>query len=312
MYRNLAKMTTSTVGTGTITLASAVPGFLSLADAGYIDSELVTFMIEDGDNREISKGKYTASGTTLTRNIVLASTNSGSKISLSGNAIVFIGLSANDIYNIDPNSRILLQDEFASGSIETGEIGSLGWIFLTGSIANSGYATNHPGAFAHTNNSATQGYLTTEKAVAACGDVEEIVFIIKLTNPTNTNAEFRCGLLDTLLTYTNANGVCIEYLTGDTSVWGAVFNGGNGNKTRTASPLITFDTDWHKYKIRRVSSSNWAFSVDDGTEISITSGNLPDDSDTGYLVMNNTNSIGTGPNILSIDYVHLKLLPMSR
>lgn len=95
---NLARMTTATTGTGTITLGSAVAGFLSFAGAGVSDAEVVTYAISDGSASEIGTGTYTSSGTTLSRT-VLKSTNSGSAINLSGSAQVMITPSAADIAN---------------------------------------------------------------------------------------------------------------------------------------------------------------------------------------------------------------------
>ena len=92
---NLARMTTATTGTGTITLGSAATGFISFATAGVSDGESITYAIEDGNNREIGRGTYTAAGTTLTRS-VLKSTNAGSAINLSGSAQVFITDAAED------------------------------------------------------------------------------------------------------------------------------------------------------------------------------------------------------------------------
>lgn len=92
---NLARMSTATTGTGTITLGSAAGGCLSFADAGISDGQTVSYGIEDGDNSEVGRGVYTASGTTLTRS-VLKSTNSGSAINLSGSAEVFIIAVAED------------------------------------------------------------------------------------------------------------------------------------------------------------------------------------------------------------------------
>lgn len=92
---NLARMTTATTGTGTITLGSAVASYLSFASSGVQNGDTVTYAIEDGNNREIGRGVYTASGTTLTRT-VLTSTNSNNPISLSGNAEVFITAAAQD------------------------------------------------------------------------------------------------------------------------------------------------------------------------------------------------------------------------
>lgn len=86
---NLARMSTATTGTGTITLGSAVSGYLSFAGAGAVDGDVVSYGIKDGTNSEVGYGTYTATGTTLTRNVT-KSTNSNAAISLSGSAEVFI------------------------------------------------------------------------------------------------------------------------------------------------------------------------------------------------------------------------------
>lgn len=88
-------MTTATTGTGTLTLGSAVSGFLSFAGAGVSDGEIIGYAISDGSNSEIGRGTYTSSGTTLSRT-VLKSTNSDSAISLTGSAQVMITPSAQD------------------------------------------------------------------------------------------------------------------------------------------------------------------------------------------------------------------------
>lgn len=92
-------MSTATTGTGTITLGSAVAGYLSFASAGVQNGDVITYAIKDGNNSEIGTGTYTSSGTTLTRN-VLKSTNSNSAISLSGSAEVFITAAAEDITDL--------------------------------------------------------------------------------------------------------------------------------------------------------------------------------------------------------------------
>lgn len=86
---NLARMSTATTGTGTITLGSAVSSYLTFAQAGVSDGETVSYGIVDGSNHEVGRGVYTSSGTTLTRS-VLKSTNSDAAISLSGSAQVYI------------------------------------------------------------------------------------------------------------------------------------------------------------------------------------------------------------------------------
>src|SRR6516165_8552517 len=86
---NLARMTTATTGTGTITLGAAVSGYLTFAQAGVANGETVAYGIKDGANSEIGTGVYTSSGTTLARTVT-KSTNSDAAINLSGTAEVFI------------------------------------------------------------------------------------------------------------------------------------------------------------------------------------------------------------------------------
>lgn len=97
---NLARMTTNTTGTGTITLGAAVSGCLTFAlacaAAGIASGSTVTYGIEDGSNSEVGRGVWTTP-TTLTRATVLASTNANAKINLSGSAEVFIIAAAEDI-----------------------------------------------------------------------------------------------------------------------------------------------------------------------------------------------------------------------
>lgn len=98
-FYNLARMLTATTGTGTITLSTAKTGFLSFATAGVSDGEVIAYAIADGANSEVGWGVYTASGTTLTRN-VRRSTNSNNTISLSGSAEVVITPAAEDLASI--------------------------------------------------------------------------------------------------------------------------------------------------------------------------------------------------------------------
>lgn len=96
---NIVRVLSATIGTGTLTLGSAVSGFLTFANGGILDGQTVSYAIEAdyvtvGDDlvptsREVGTGVYTASGTTLTRN-VLNSTNGNALLSLAGDAQVII------------------------------------------------------------------------------------------------------------------------------------------------------------------------------------------------------------------------------
>jgi hypothetical protein len=107
---NLARMTTATTGTGTITLGSAVSGYLTFAGAGVANGETVTYAIKDGANSEIGEGVYTTSGATLTRTVI-KSTNSDTAINLSGAAEVFITASHRHFF--EQGTAILFQQTSA-------------------------------------------------------------------------------------------------------------------------------------------------------------------------------------------------------
>lgn len=98
--------TTTTVGTGTITLGGAIAAGTSLfacsyqtfANGGISNGETVAYLILDSNGAwEYGTGVYTSAGTTLTR--VLGQSSTGSLLSLTGNAQVFITARAVDILN---------------------------------------------------------------------------------------------------------------------------------------------------------------------------------------------------------------------
>jgi hypothetical protein len=87
IVKDRVKETTTTTGTGTVTLAGASAGFQSFAAIG--NSNTTYYAITSGNDYEVGLGTYTASGTTLSRDTVLESSNAGSKITLSGTSDVF-------------------------------------------------------------------------------------------------------------------------------------------------------------------------------------------------------------------------------
>ena len=75
--------TTTTTGTGSVTLAGAVTGFQTFAAIGNANITYYTIAGQGTSEWEVGIGTYTASGTTLSRDTVLASSNSGSLVNFS-------------------------------------------------------------------------------------------------------------------------------------------------------------------------------------------------------------------------------------
>ena len=91
IYKNRVRETTTTTGTGTLTLAGAVTGYQAFSTVG--DGQTCQYVLVDanGTGWETGIGTYTASGTTLARTTITASSAGGSAITLSaGTHSVFL------------------------------------------------------------------------------------------------------------------------------------------------------------------------------------------------------------------------------
>ena len=74
VLKDRVQVTTTTTGTGTLTLGAADAGFQDFAGVG--DGNQTYYTITNGTDWEVGIGTYTSSGTTLSRDQVIASSNS--------------------------------------------------------------------------------------------------------------------------------------------------------------------------------------------------------------------------------------------
>jgi hypothetical protein len=96
------KVTTTTTGTGDLNLASASTGFQDFSVVGDGNTTYYAISSALGSEWEVGIGTYTASGTTLSRDTILDSSNSGSAVNFSAGT--------KDVYVVYPSDRAVMVD----------------------------------------------------------------------------------------------------------------------------------------------------------------------------------------------------------
>lgn len=223
---NLARMSTTTTGTGTITLGSAVSGYLTFAQAGVANGDSVDYAIKDGSNSEHGTGTYTSAGTTLTRSVT-KSTNSNNPISLSGTAEVFISPRAETL-----NDASVI----TTGTMATARLGSGTADSTTLLAGDQTYAKR--GRVLLTTLTASASASLDYTSFSSDYDDYELVFdgLVPATNSVSAQLEVHSGgafqtssYLSTVWVYTSSGGAAqtaTAYM--NCSVSGAVLNSGAG------------------------------------------------------------------------------------
>lgn len=106
--------TTTTAGSGTITLAGAKTGYQSFSAIGNGNSTYYTIALQNGAEWEVGIGTYTASGTTLSRDTVLSSSAGGAKVTFSAGT--------KDVFVDYPAEKALYPNESGNISAMSGKI----------------------------------------------------------------------------------------------------------------------------------------------------------------------------------------------
>ncbi len=105
--------TSTTTGTGTLTLGGAVAGYQTFS-SGIGNGNTCYYAITLGSSWEVGLGTYTASGSTLSRDTILASSNS--------NSAVNFGAGTKDVFVTYPAGKSVYKD--ASGNVPGLTIGT--------------------------------------------------------------------------------------------------------------------------------------------------------------------------------------------
>ena len=124
------KETTTTTGTGTVTLDGASTGYQSFAIIGNGNTTYYTIAGQGTAEWEVGIGTYTSSGTTLARTTVLSSSNSNNLVNFSSGTkdvfvtqpaerTVYVGASDQTIYganNAQGNGGLLVNADLISNN----------------------------------------------------------------------------------------------------------------------------------------------------------------------------------------------------
>ena len=127
VFKDRVKETTATTGTGTVTLAGASDGFQSFSVIG--DANTTYYTLVSGSEWEVGIGTYTSSGTTLSRDTVLESSNAGSKITLAGTS---------DVFCTYPAEKAVVQDSNNTGVAP--QMGATNGIFVNNGTVGANYS----------------------------------------------------------------------------------------------------------------------------------------------------------------------------
>jgi hypothetical protein len=103
VLKDRVKETSTTTGTGTLTLGGAATGFQSFAVIGNGNTTYYAIFDRTSQDWEVGVGTYTASGTTLSRDTVLESSNSGS--------LVNFGAGTKDVFCTYPAEKAVTLDD---------------------------------------------------------------------------------------------------------------------------------------------------------------------------------------------------------
>lgn len=155
VVKDRVRETTTTTGTGTISLGGAVSGYQAFSNIG--NGNTTYYAIVGGTQWEVGIGTYSSSGNTLARTTLIASSTGSAIDFAAGSKDVFIGLPADKSVQIDvaqvltnktitglKETKIAIADfdiDISSGNFFTKTI-SAGTTFTVSNVSETGVAVS--------------------------------------------------------------------------------------------------------------------------------------------------------------------------
>lgn len=247
------KETTTTIGTGTVSLGGAVAGFRAFSSA-FTSGTVVYYCITDGTNWEVGYGAATT-GTpwTLARSTVLASSNAGSLVSFgAGTKDVFCTAPAavSDVHAATSKTTPIDADEVWLWDSVTGLLNRLTWANLK-ATAKTYFDTLYQAIDAQLSslvrqNSQSAAYTLVltdsgKHILHPSADTTARIFTI----PANGSVAYSIG---TALTFVNQNGAGVITIAITTDTMRLAGPGITGSRTLAANGIATAlkitSTEW--------------------------------------------------------------------
>lgn len=180
ILKDRVKETTTVVGTGTVTLLGAADGYQSFAAIGNGNTTYYTITAQVGTEWEVGIGTYTSSGTTLSRDIVLSSSNGGSLVNFSAGI--------KDVFVTQPSEKAVYTDATnivnvygnATNLVSFTDINASNVVMVSGTIS-----TNAANATDITNKTYVDGLFSTGISYHAPVLVESPTALVAVYNQPN-------------------------------------------------------------------------------------------------------------------------------
>lgn len=186
VLKDRVKETSTTAGTGTLTLAGAVTGFQSFAAVGNGNTTYYAIADSITGDWEVGIGTYTSSGTTLSRTTVLSSSNGGSLVNFAANP--------KDVFVTYPSEKSVYED--ASNVVNATSFGA---ITATSAALTTGTVSTTPASNTDIANKQYVDGLVTQGI-----SYHEPVYVESPNTTGNLNATYNNGASGVGATLTNA------------------------------------------------------------------------------------------------------------
>jgi hypothetical protein len=207
VVKDRVKQTTTTTGTGTITLSGSVGGFQDFSVIGSGNTTYYAIVDSINGDWEVGLGTYTASGTTLSRDTVLESSNSGSLVPFAaGSKEVFVTYPAEKAVMVDGASVLIPNGGIVANVNTTGTSSNTGSTLVlrdaNGDFAARNITANQVTGLASPSNSTDAVNKSYVDSLAASG----IHFHtpVRVESPTPLTATYNNGTSGVGATLTNA------------------------------------------------------------------------------------------------------------